>query len=203
MCKLVTSDATASLQIFVLYCFHDRNTESCLGLINYSAIMLGSKNCRCISLAFFFCQPAAGISGANDAYWQHGAPSSQIHNTSPMQPQSQKPLDPKISYDTAYSQGHNVQYPATHQVPQSYQSPAQTVASLDTRRVSKLQIPTNPRIASNLTFGLPKIDKDSSTIGAAAKPAYISVSQPKANEKVSSNDVADSMFKVRLLPLFY
>lgn len=206
--------------MLVLYCFHDRDTESSLGLINCLAIMLGSKKCCCLSLAFS-CQPAAGISSASDAYWQHGAPSSQIHITSPMQPQSQKPLDPKTSYDSfldqqkaAYSQGHNLQYPATHQVPQSYQSPAnqqvpqsyqspaQIVPSSDTRRVSKLQIPTNPRIASNLTFGLPKTDKDSSTAGAAVKPAYISVSQPKANEKVSSNDAADSMLKVRLLLCF-
>nr|XP_023904021.1 SAC3 family protein A isoform X1 [Quercus suber] len=171
------------------------------------------------SSEFSSVQPAAGISSAGDAYWQHGAPSSQIHITSPMQPQSQKPLDPKTSYDSfldqqkaAYSQGHNLQYPATHQVPQSYQSPAnqqvpqsyqspaQIVPSSDTRRVSKLQIPTNPRIASNLTFGLPKTDKDSSTAGAAVKPAYISVSQPKANEKVSSNDAADSMLKPGTFP---
>ncbi|XP_062154759.1 SAC3 family protein A isoform X2 [Alnus glutinosa] len=151
-------------------------------------------------------QPAAGISGANDGYWQHGAPSSQIHHTSPMQPQSQKSLDPKTSYDsfqdqqqTAYSQGPNVQYPATHQVPQSYQSPVQTVPSLDTRRVSKLQIPTNPRIASNLTFGFPKTDKDSSTTGAAAKPAYISVS-PMPDEKVLSNSAADSILKPGMFP---
>ena len=194
--------------MLVLYCFHDRDTEASLGLINCLAIMLGSKKCCCLSLAFS-CQPAAGISSASDAYWQHGAPSSQIHITSPMQPQSQKPLDPKTTYDSfldqqkaAYSQGHNLQYPATHQVPQSYQSPAQIVPSSDTRRVSKLQIPTNPRIASNLTFGLPKTDKDSSTAGAAVKPAYISVSQPKANEKVLSNDAADSMLKVRLLLCF-
>lgn len=122
-----------------------------------------------------------------------------------MQPQSQMSLDPKASYEsfqdqqqTAYSQVHNVQYPATHQVPQSYQSPVQTVPSLDTRRVSKLQIPTNPRIASNLTFGFPKTDKDSSTTGAAAKPAYISVS-PMPDEKVLSNSAADSILKVRLL----
>ncbi|KAF3972591.1 hypothetical protein CMV_003914 [Castanea mollissima] len=171
------------------------------------------------SSEFSSVQPAAGVSSASDAYWQHGAPSSQIHITSPMQPQSQKPLDPKTSYDSfldqqkaAYSQGHNLQYPATHQVPQSYQSPAnhqvpqsyqspaQTVPSSDTRRVSKLQIPTNPRIASNLTFGLPKTDKDSSTTGAAVKPAYISISQPKANEKVLSNDAADSMLKPGTFP---
>jgi hypothetical protein len=164
-------------------------------------------NCHCLSLVFSFCQPAAGISGANDGYWHHGAPSSQILHTSPMQPQSQKSLDPKTSYDsfqdqqqTAYSQVPNVQYPANNQVPQSYQSPVQTVPSLDTRRVSKLQIPTNPRIASNLTFGFSKTDKDSSTTSAAAKPAYISVNvSPMPDEKVLSNSAADSILKVRFL----
>lgn len=121
-----------------------------------------------------------------------------------MQSQSQKPLDPKTSYDsfqdqqkTVYSQGPSVHYPATHQVPQIYQSPMQTVASLDTQRVSKLQILTNPRIASNLTFNLPKIDKDSSATSTAPKPAYVSVSLPTANQKVMSDNAADSVLKVR------
>lgn len=99
-------------------------------------------------------------------------------------------------------QGPNLQYPAVHQVaqtPQTYQPPSQNVESLDTRRVSKLQIPTNPRIASNLNLGLPKTDKDSSTISAAAKPAYISVSLPKPSDKISSSAGADSVLKVGTL----
>lgn len=123
-----------------------------------------------------------------------------------MPPQSQKPLDPKASYDSfqdqqkaAYPQGPNVPYHAAHQVPQSYETPVLSVPSLDIRRVGKLQIPTNPRIASNVNFGLPKTDKDSSTMAAAAKPAYISVSLPIPNQKVMSNDAADSILKVFLL----
>lgn len=121
-----------------------------------------------------------------------------------MQPQSQKPLDSK-TYDgfqdqqkAVYSQGPNAHYHATQQVPPSYQPP-QTIPSLDTRRVSKLQIPTNPRIASNLTFSLPKTDKDSFTTSASAKPAYVSVSLPTTNQKVMCNDAAESILKVRLL----
>ncbi|XP_041000387.1 SAC3 family protein A-like isoform X2 [Juglans microcarpa x Juglans regia] len=158
------------------------------------------------SSAFPSVQPTAGISGANDVYWQHGAPSSQVHHTSPMQTQSQKPLDSR-TYDSfqdqqkaVYSQGPNVHYHATQQVPQSYQLPIQTVPPLDTRRVSKLQIPTNPRIASNLTFSLPKTDKDSFTTSASAKPAYVSVSLPTTNQKVMCNDAADSILKTGMFP---
>lgn len=181
-------------------------------------------------LICFIRQSGSVVSGAYDGYWKHGAPTAQIHNTSPAQPHFQKPLEQKSSYDsfqdqqkTACPQGPSLQYPASHQVshlsqspqvphlsqlpqvpqlnpvPQTYQSPVQTAPSLDTRRVNKLQIPTNPRIASNLTFGITKTDKDSSTISAAAKPAYVSVSLPKPNEKTPSSTGADSMLKVRIL----
>jgi hypothetical protein len=51
-----------------------------------------------------------------------------------------------------------------------------------------------------LTFGggQPKTEKDSSATTAALKPAYIAVSLPKPPEKVSSNDAANSILKVRL-----
>ncbi|GAV77256.1 SAC3_GANP domain-containing protein [Cephalotus follicularis] len=138
-------------------------------------------------------QTGAAVCGAHDSYWKHGSSSFQDHHGSPMQPQFQKPVDSKSFYDTfqdqqktASSQGSNSQYHASNQVTPSYQEPSQTFPSADTRRVSKLQIPTNPRIASNLTLGLPKTDKDSSTTSVAAKPAYISVSVPKPNDAASS-----------------
>lgn len=174
----------------------------------------------------FFGQSGAVVNGAHDGYWRHGTP-TQIHHTTPVQPHIQKPLDQNYSYNSFQDQqkylcpqGPTLQYPATHQVPsfpqgptlqypasvhqippgpQTYQSTSQSVQSLDTRRVSKLQIPTNPRIASNLNLGLPKTDKDSSTTSTAAKPAYISVSLPKPNDKVSSSAGADSILKVRNL----
>jgi hypothetical protein len=62
-----------------------------------------------------------------------------------------------------------------------------------------MQIPTNPRIASNLALGLSKTDKDGPTNSAAAKPAYISVSMPKPNDKVLSIDATNSMLKVILV----
>lgn len=73
-----------------------------------------------------------------------------------MQPHFQTSLDSKTSYDNFQEQqktveeGPDSQYAPSHQVPQNYQTPAQTVSTLDTQRVSKLQIPTNPRIATNL-----------------------------------------------------
>ncbi|RVW49348.1 SAC3 family protein A [Vitis vinifera] len=138
----------------------------------------GSEN----SSALPSVQPGAAISDTHDGYWKHGAPSFQNHHD------QQK---------TACPQGSNLQYPTAHKVSHSYQSPLQTIASLDTRRVNKLQIPTKPRIASNLALGLPKIDKDSSATGGAAKPAYIGVSVPKPSDKVLSHDGADAILKVR------
>lgn len=190
-------------------------------------------------LICFLGQSGAVVSGAHDGYWKHGVPSAPIHNTSPLQPHYQQPLEQKPSYDSFQDQqktvcppGPSSQYPASHhtphlaqlpqvtqlsqvpqlthmpqltqvpqsnQVPQTYQSPSQTAPSIDSRRVSKLQIPTNPRIASNLTLGLTKTDKDSSKFSAPAKPAYVSVSLPKPNENVQASSGADSILKVRIL----
>ncbi|XP_022745521.1 SAC3 family protein A-like isoform X2 [Durio zibethinus] len=147
-------------------------------------------------------QPGATVTGSYDSCWKHGAPSFQNQHPSPVQPHFQKPSDSKSSYDnfheqqkTACPQGPDLQYPVAQQAPQNYQPPLQTVQSLDTRRVSKLQIQTNPRIASNLPLGLQKLDKDVSNNSAVAKPAYISVSLPKPSEKVLPDDAADSVLK--------
>ncbi|XP_054787827.1 SAC3 family protein A isoform X1 [Prosopis cineraria] len=149
-------------------------------------------------------QPGAVTYGAHDGYWKHGAQSSQIHHNNTIQPNYQTPLDLKSSYDkfqdpqkTASSQGTDLQFPSPQQVSST---PIQAAPSMDTRRVSKLQIPTNPRIASNLTLGLPKAEKDSSMNSAAPKPAYISVSLPKPMEKVTSNDAVNSILKPGMFP---
>lgn len=149
----------------------------------------------------FFCpffQPGAVSSGNHDGYWKHGAPNSQVHLTNATQPHFEKPLDLKNSYDSfqdqqksAGPQGPNLQYPA-HLAPQSYQLPSQSVSPVEARR-TKLQIPTNPRIASNLS--ILKTSKDSSTADAPVQPAYVSVSLPKPNEKELSNDT-ESVLKV-------
>ncbi|CAJ1977744.1 unnamed protein product [Sphenostylis stenocarpa] len=156
-------------------------------------------------------QPAAINSGDHDGYWKHGPQSSQIQQTNPIQPNYQSPLDLKSSYDTfqdqqktVSSQGTNLYLPPPPPLPLPSQqvnlAPVQSAPSPDAKRVSKLQIPTNPRIASNLTFGQPKVEKDSSTISSAPKPAYIAVSLPKPTEKVSSNDAANSILKPGMFP---
>ncbi|XP_024041047.1 SAC3 family protein A isoform X2 [Citrus sinensis] len=151
-------------------------------------------------------QPAATSNGSHDSYWKHGTPSFQNRQVSPVQPHYSKPLEQKTSYNNfqdqhkaACPQGPSSQYAIGQQMAPSYQSPpVQTSPQLDNRRVSKLQIPTNPRIASNLALGLPKTDKDSSTANAAAKPAYIGVSLAKSNEKVVSH--ADSRVEPGTFP---
>ncbi|KAK7310285.1 hypothetical protein RJT34_07698 [Clitoria ternatea] len=158
-------------------------------------------------------QPAAVNSGDHDGYWKHGAQSSQIQQTNPIQPNyQQSPLDLKSSYDkfqdqqkTVSSQGTNLYLPPPpppppHPPQQVNPTPIQSASTLDTKRVSPLQIPTNPRIASNVTFGQPKTDKDSSTTSSAPKPAYIAVSLPKPTEKVSSDDAANSILKPGMFP---
>ncbi|CAK9155090.1 unnamed protein product [Ilex paraguariensis] len=153
--------------------------------------------------------PGAAFSGVHDCYWKNGAPGFRNNHLGPLQPNDQKPLDMNPTYESyqnqpksALPQGPNTLYPATHTAPPSYQSSLQTVPHivppLDSQRVSKLQIPTNPRIAPSLPLGLPKTDRDNSATSAATKPAYISVSLPKPNDKVSSHDAADSILKMHL-----
>ncbi|KAK7343261.1 hypothetical protein VNO77_11874 [Canavalia gladiata] len=155
-------------------------------------------------------QPAATNGGEHDGYWKHAAQSSQVQQTNPIQPNYQSPLDLKSSYDkfqdqqkTVPSQGTNLYFPPPPPPPPSQPVnliPIQSAPSSDAKRVSKLQIPTNPRIASNLTFGQPKAEKDSSTTNSTIKPAYIAVSLPKPTEKVSSNDAANSILKPGMFP---
>nr|XP_016466792.1 PREDICTED: SAC3 family protein A-like isoform X6 [Nicotiana tabacum] len=150
--------------------------------------------------------PAVG-GNVHDSYWKHWAPSFQNQQPDPVQSYGQKPLDVTPSHDNLHTQqssscpqGPSTQYQASYQMPHSYQSSLptvqQTVTSADTSSASKLQIPTNPRITPTLTTGLPKLDKQSYTTNAAAKPAYVSVSLP---EKVSSH-AADNALKPDAFP---
>lgn len=150
--------------------------------------------------------PAVG-GNVHDSYWKHWAPSFQNQQPDPVQSYGQKPLDITPSHEnlqqsSSCPQGPSTQYQASYQMPYNYQSSLptmqQTVTPGDTGSASKLQIPTNPRITSTLTMGLPKLDIQSSTTNAAAKPAYVSVSLPKTNEKVSSN-AAENALKVKHL----
>ncbi|XP_049404917.1 SAC3 family protein A isoform X2 [Solanum stenotomum] len=151
--------------------------------------------------------PAVG-GNVHDSYWKHWAPSFQNQQPDPVQSYGQKPLDITPSHEnlqqsSSCPQGPSTQYQASYQMPYNYQSSLptvqQTVTPADTGSASKLQIPTNPRITSTMTMGLPKLDMQSSTTNAAARPAYVSVSLPKTNEKVSSN-AADNALKPDTFP---
>ncbi|XP_018439852.1 SAC3 family protein A [Raphanus sativus] len=131
-------------------------------------------------------QPAAAVSASNDAYWMHQTQNQQAHYPLPPQNHYQSPLETKPLHKTPFQGHQRATYPqemnsqsSVHHAPLGYRQPTQTTPSMDTQRVSKVQIPTNPRIASNLPSGYTKIDKGSSAAGAIKTPAYVSVSMPK------------------------
>ncbi|KAL4189791.1 hypothetical protein AMTRI_Chr08g208920 [Amborella trichopoda] len=141
----------------------------------------------------------------NGSNWT--APGFQIHQYTQPTSYFQKPFNSDLHYDSSKDlptsvcpQGPNSQFPTTHQVSQSFHLPLQSVSALDTRRTNKMQIPTNPRIPSNLALGLPRTEKDHSSADSASKPAYISVSLPKSENKVVPHDGADGMFKPDSFP---
>ncbi|CAH8291481.1 unnamed protein product [Eruca vesicaria subsp. sativa] len=131
-------------------------------------------------------QPAAAVSASNDAYWMHQTQNQQAHYPVPPQNHYQSPLETKPLYKTPFQGHQRATYPqemnsqsSVHQAPIGYRQPTQTTPSVDTQRVSKVQIPSNPRIASNLPSGYTKMDKSNSAAGATQTPAYVSVSMPK------------------------
>lgn len=135
-----------------------------------------------------------------------GAPAFQNQHFNQMPSYFQKPTDltplphenREDQQKLLYSQSSRLPLSSTNQVPENSQSPSQAIPVSETRRVSKLQIQTNPRIASNLALSMPKTDKESSATNGALKPAYISVSVPKPNIKLSSQDDAEAIIKVTL-----
>ncbi|KAG1337950.1 SAC3 family protein A [Cocos nucifera] len=135
-----------------------------------------------------------------------GAPTFQNHHVNQMPLYFQKPTDltplphenREDQQKLLYSQSPVLSLSSTNQLPENSLSPSQGIPISETRRLSKLQIPTNPRIASNL--GMPKTDKESSITNGALKPAYISVSVPKPNIKSSSQDDAEAIIKVTFPP---
>lgn len=145
--------------------------------------------------------------GVHDGYWKPGTENypNQYSNT---QQHIQMPLETSSTYENFQNQQNSSSaqqftspYPSSHQVPQSYQSSlqplTQNVSPLDSHRGSKLQIPTNPRIASNLPLTVSKTEKDAPASGGTLKPAYISVSLQKPNDRAPTHDIAaDSILKV-------
>ncbi|KAL3652022.1 hypothetical protein CASFOL_001703 [Castilleja foliolosa] len=151
-----------------------------------------------------------GVSGSISD-WQHGT--SAFPNDAPnyVQPHVQKPPEVIPAYDnfqnqqnsSTFSQGSTALYPASYPVYQSlqsFQSVLQPSEPLEALKARKLQIPTNPRIASNVPLTLSRNEKDSSVSSGTAKPAYISVPLQKPDEKVMSHDEADTMLKPGMFP---
>ncbi|KVI09767.1 SAC3/GANP/Nin1/mts3/eIF-3 p25 [Cynara cardunculus var. scolymus] len=154
-------------------------------------------------------QPNEVITNVHDEHWKHGRQGFQNYHANSLQPNIQKSLDlnsAPVSFQDyqkpEYPHGPGLQYSATHQVPQDYQPPVQaapqTAVPFDSGRVSKVNIPTNPRIASNFPMVLPRNDKPA--MGGATEPAYVSVSVPKPNDEVPLHVAGDSVLKPGVLP---
>lgn len=151
-----------------------------------------------MTLSSLVFQPSGAVGVGYDAYWKHTAPGYHNHHTPSGQSNYLQPSDAKVACSNypeeqknAYIQS-NLQYPVIHQFPQNHQMSDQINPSANAQSVSRVQIPTNPRIVSNVALGLSKTEKAASE----AKPAYISVSFPKTNDKTSMSDATNSTLKV-------
>ncbi|KNA25782.1 hypothetical protein SOVF_003800 isoform A [Spinacia oleracea] len=148
----------------------------------------------------------SSTAGTYNDYWKHAAQAYQNQHASNLQSNFQKPLDVSHSHPSVQDQQQTLatqpQLPNSlyTEVQQTYPQPLQPHTPADTLRVSNLQIPTNPRIASNLALAMPKTIKDTVTSGVTAKPAYVSVSLPKPTNKVLSSSASDSNPKPGIFP---
>ncbi|KAI4384451.1 hypothetical protein MLD38_002607 [Melastoma candidum] len=144
-------------------------------------------------------QPSGTVGIGYDAYWKQTTSGYLNHHTPSGQSNYLQPSGAKAAYSnypeeqkSAYNQS-NMQYP---QVPQSHQLSGQINTSATIQSVSRVQIPTNPRIVSNLALGLTKTEK----AAPEGKPAYMSVSFPKTNEKTLMGDATNSTLKHGAFP---
>ncbi|KAF0927527.1 hypothetical protein E2562_034167 [Oryza meyeriana var. granulata] len=96
---------------------------------------------------------------------------------------SQLPLSNQADQQKASRwQGPISNVSSVNHVSESSQPTFQGSATSDARRVNKIQIPTNPRIAPILPMAIPKAEKRNSEADSSQKPAYVSV-------QVQNNDV--------------
>ncbi|KAK9684079.1 hypothetical protein RND81_10G184900 [Saponaria officinalis] len=142
--------------------------------------------------------------GAYNDYWKHAAQALQNQHVSSASSNYQKPPDVHPTYASVQNQQQTVvpQVPSNQymEVQQTHQQSFQAPSPTDLHRVSTLQIPTNPRIASNLGLGMTKPVKDSSTSSVTAKPAYVSVSLSNQNNKTLPTNTSDSHVKPGVFP---
>lgn len=149
-----------------------------------------------------YCQESAKLGNNYEDAWSNMSPGFS-EDVATYGKKSLEPASLHNNYNSQQAiapptQATALQYSA-HQYAQNFQAPSQSIPSVDTGSMTKLQIPTNPRIVSNLPVSLPKTNKDACPTDALSKPAYISVAIPKNSRQATSADVADPMLKV--LPL--
>lgn len=147
-------------------------------------------------------QESSAVTGIHAESWSHEAVSylNQFHANAPLY--FQRPSESnQINYD---GQGQHMatctpilasQHVPSQESAQSLHSPMQTTPAVDTRRASKLQIPTNPRITS-FSLGVPRSEKETMTPDAAVRPAYVSVLLPKNSNVTPSHNAMDAVLKV-------
>ncbi|XP_047954158.1 SAC3 family protein A [Salvia hispanica] len=156
-------------------------------------------------------QPVAVSESTPDGYWKHGTPAFQNDPSNILQPHAQKPPEVISAYEnfqnqqnSTYAQVSTSLYAAPYQVSQGHHASFQTLPPppepLDSRKTGKMQIPTNPRIAPNLSTSVSKPNKDNLTTNTFVKPAYISVAMQQPNEKVVSQEEADPTLKPAVFP---
>ncbi|KAJ7566067.1 hypothetical protein O6H91_02G086800 [Diphasiastrum complanatum] len=137
----------------------------------------------------------------NDSYGQSSEHFQQVQNNNSLQQEQQDPL-PSSQQDTHVTHIPEPS-PSDHQKPLKFHSSVQQFTSLEAskQRMSKLQIPTNPRITQNLGVVISNGPKgalpDSSK---PQKPAYISIRGKSSINKVSSDDIADATLQPGMFP---
>ncbi|KAJ0971186.1 hypothetical protein J5N97_019145 [Dioscorea zingiberensis] len=153
-------------------------------------------------------QGTAEVAGQNlSSVWEARPPGLQMQQITQVSSYLQKPLETNPVSDNSedqqkniVTQGSNLQLSSTNKVSEKFQPPLQTVAMMDTHRVAKIQIPTNPRITSSLPLATPKAEKEIPMNNATLKPAYINVSVSKLNNKIPSHDDSEAIFKMETFP---
>ncbi|KAL6580819.1 hypothetical protein OROMI_006742 [Orobanche minor] len=139
-----------------------------------------------------------GVSGSTPDR-KHGVSASHNDLANSVQSHAQKPPEAIPSYECSQNQQNPILSECSTAPYQVSHSSFQTVLlpsdPLDSRSASKMQIPTNPRIASNLPFSVSKNEKDSSVTSGVARPVYVSVPMQTLDKRVTSHEEADTMLK--------
>ncbi|XP_031505078.1 SAC3 family protein A isoform X1 [Nymphaea colorata] len=148
--------------------------------------------------------PAVG--GNHSESWRHEAISyqNQFHANAPLYfhrpaESNQIHYDGQDQHKAACAPVPTSQHTPLQETAQGLLSPIQTTPAVDTRRASKLQIPTNPRITS-FSLGMPKSEKETMTSDSATRPAYVSVSLPKNSIVTPTHDATDAALKPATFP---